>query len=63
MSDNDQDETMLGQGTVGMELDEQVPEIDTLLVSVGGGGSHRRRDIPSTPKLAAWRRIHLRRAE
>src|SRR5216683_2027801 len=34
----DQDETMLGQGTIGMELDEQVPDIDTLLVSVGGGG-------------------------
>jgi len=34
----DQDETMLGQGTIGVELDEQAPEIDTLLVSVGGGG-------------------------
>jgi threonine dehydratase len=34
----DQDETMLGQGTIGMELDEQAPNIDTLLVSVGGGG-------------------------
>jgi threonine dehydratase len=34
----DQDETILGQGTIGMELDEQAPNIDTLLVSVGGGG-------------------------
>jgi threonine dehydratase len=34
----DQDETMLGQGTLGMELDQQAPDIDTLLVSVGGGG-------------------------
>jgi threonine dehydratase len=34
----DQDETMLGQGTLGMELDEQAPNIDALLVSVGGGG-------------------------
>jgi threonine dehydratase len=34
----DQDETMLGQGTIGMELDEQAPDIDTLLVPVGGGG-------------------------
>jgi threonine dehydratase len=34
----DQDETMLGQGTIGMELDEQAGDIDTLLVSVGGGG-------------------------
>jgi threonine dehydratase len=34
----DQYETMLGQGTIGQELAEQVPDIDTLLVSVGGGG-------------------------
>jgi threonine dehydratase len=34
----DQEETMLGQGTIGMELDDQAPEIDTLLVAVGGGG-------------------------
>jgi threonine dehydratase len=34
----DQDETMLGQGTIGMELDQQAPDIDTLLVAVGGGG-------------------------
>ena len=34
----DQQETMLGQGTIGMELAEQAPDIDTLLVSVGGGG-------------------------
>jgi threonine dehydratase len=34
----DQDETMLGQGTIGMELDEQASDIDTILVSVGGGG-------------------------
>ena len=34
----DQDETMLGQGTIGMELDQQASDIDTLLVSVGGGG-------------------------
>ena len=34
----DQDETMLGQGTIGLEMDEQAPDIDTLLVSVGGGG-------------------------
>src|SRR5882757_3851656 len=33
----DQDETMLGQGTIGMELDQQAG-FDTLLVSVGGGG-------------------------
>ncbi len=34
----DQDETMLGQGTIGMEIEEQAPDIETLLVSVGGGG-------------------------
>ena len=34
----DQDETMLGQGTLGMELGEQAPDLDTLLVGVGGGG-------------------------
>lgn len=33
----DQDETILGQGTIGTELDEQAADIDTLLVSVGGG--------------------------
>ncbi|MGE0769129.1 MAG: threonine/serine dehydratase [Hyphomicrobiaceae bacterium] len=34
----DQVETLLGQGTVGFELEADVPNIDTLLVSVGGGG-------------------------
>ncbi len=34
----DQVETMLGQGSVGLEFEDQAPEIDTLLVSVGGGG-------------------------
>jgi threonine dehydratase len=34
----DQTETLLGQGTLGMELEGQVPELDTLLVAVGGGG-------------------------
>jgi threonine dehydratase len=34
----DQEETLLGQGTIGMELDAQAPAIDTLLVAVGGGG-------------------------
>ena len=30
--------TLLGQGTLGREIHEQLPEIDTLLVAVGGGG-------------------------
>jgi threonine dehydratase/glutamate/tyrosine decarboxylase-like PLP-dependent enzyme len=34
----DQVETMLGQGTVGLELEEQAAQLDTLLVAVGGGG-------------------------
>jgi threonine dehydratase len=31
-------ETLLGQGTLGLELDQQVPGLDTVLVAVGGGG-------------------------
>jgi len=34
----DQIETLLGQGTVGLELEEQDPGLDSLLVAVGGGG-------------------------
>jgi threonine dehydratase len=34
----DQIETLLGQGTVGLEMEEQAPDIDSLLVAVGGGG-------------------------
>jgi len=34
----DQSETLLGQGTVGLELEQDAPETDTLLVAVGGGG-------------------------
>lgn len=34
----DQRETMLGQGTLGLELSRQVPDVDTVLVPVGGGG-------------------------
>lgn len=34
----DQAETLLGQGTLGMELEGQVADLDTLLVAVGGGG-------------------------
>jgi threonine dehydratase len=34
----DQLETLLGQGTVGLEFEQQSPALDTLLVAVGGGG-------------------------
>jgi len=34
----EQAETLLGQGTVGLEIEADCPAIDTLLVAVGGGG-------------------------
>ena len=34
----DQTETLLGQGSIGLELAEQAPDLDVLLVPVGGGG-------------------------
>lgn len=34
----DRAETMIGQGTVGLEIEGDAPNIDTLLVAVGGGG-------------------------
>ena len=34
----DQVETLLGQGTLALDLEQQAPELDTLLVPVGGGG-------------------------
>jgi threonine dehydratase len=34
----DDDHVIAGQGTVGLELLEQVPELDTVVVPIGGGG-------------------------
>jgi threonine dehydratase len=34
----DQDETMAGAGSLALELEEQIPDADTVLVAVGGGG-------------------------
>jgi threonine dehydratase len=34
----DQIETLLGQGSVGLELEQQAAQVETLLVAVGGGG-------------------------
>jgi threonine dehydratase len=34
----DQIETLLGQGTVGLELEQQAPDLDTVIVAIGGGG-------------------------
>ncbi|MBV8119086.1 MAG: threonine/serine dehydratase, partial [Alphaproteobacteria bacterium] len=48
----DQRETLLGQGTVGLELEDQVPDLDTLLVAVGGGGL--------IAGIAAWYGGHIR---
>jgi threonine dehydratase len=48
----DQRETLLGQGTVGLELEAQVPDLDTLLVPVGGGGL--------IGGIAAWYRGQVR---
>ena len=33
-----QPETLIGQGTLGQEIEDDLPGIDTLLVAVGGGG-------------------------
>jgi threonine dehydratase len=48
----DQPETLLGQGTVGCEIDTDLPDIDTLLVAVGGGGL--------LGGIAAWFRGRIR---
>jgi threonine dehydratase len=34
----DQPETLLGQGTVALELEQQLPDLDTVFIAVGGGG-------------------------
>jgi threonine dehydratase len=34
----DQEETQIGQGTLALELEEQVPDLDCVLAGVGGGG-------------------------
>ena len=46
------DETLLGQGTLGLELEEQDPKLDSLLVAVGGGGL--------IGGVAAWYRDRLK---
>jgi threonine dehydratase len=48
----DQPETLLGQGSVGLELEADRPEIETLLVAVGGGGL--------IGGIAAWYRGRIR---
>jgi threonine dehydratase len=48
----DQCETLLGQGTVGLEWAAQAPRLDTLLIAVGGGGL--------IGGIAAWYREHVK---
>jgi threonine dehydratase len=48
----DQHETLLGQGTLGREIEAQAPDLDTLLVAVGGGGL--------IGGIAAWYRGRIR---
>ena len=46
----DQPETLLGQGTIGLELETQAPDVETVLVAVGGGGL--------IGGIAAWYQSH-----
>jgi threonine dehydratase len=48
----DQPEVVAGGGTVGMEIAEQVPDADTVLVAIGGGGL--------IAGIAAWFRNDVR---
>jgi threonine dehydratase len=48
----DQPETLLGQGTLGLEIESDLPHIDTLLVAAGGGGL--------IGGIAAWFRGRIR---
>jgi threonine dehydratase len=57
----DQVETMLGQGTLAYELESQAPDLDTVIVPVGGGGlvsgvaawyGHRVNVVGVEPELA-----------
>ena len=34
----DHEQVVAGQGTAGLELEQQLPDLDTILVAVGGGG-------------------------
>jgi len=54
-------ETILGQGTLGLELEAQAPNLDTVITAVGGGGllsglaawySRRRKVVGVEPELA-----------
>jgi threonine dehydratase len=51
----EQEETLLGQGTTGLEFEQQDPGLDTLLVACGGGGL--------IGGIAAWYRSRVKIVE
>lgn len=56
---NDWD-VIAGQGTIGLELIEQIPDLDAVFVSVGGGGliggigHYLKQHAPNTRVVACW---------
>jgi threonine dehydratase len=65
-------ETLLGQGTLGLELEEQSPKLDSLLIAVGGGGliggvaawyENRTRIVAVEPELAPTLNLALSAGE
>ena len=59
-----------GQGTIGLELAEQAPDAETVLIPIGGGGlaagialalKERRPDVRVDRRASASRRLHDRR--
>jgi len=64
----DQAETLIGQGTLGLEMEQDLPEADTILVAVGGGGliggiaawfAGRKRIVAVEPESAPTLRMAL----
>ena len=43
-----------GQGTVGLEIIEQVPDVDTIVVPIGGGGLVAGIAIAVAPGTTSW---------
>jgi threonine dehydratase len=65
-------ETLRGQGTLGLELEEQSPRLDSLLIAVGGGGliggvaawyENRTKIIAVEPELAPTLNLALSAGE
>lgn len=64
----DQAETLIGQGTLGLEIEQDLPEVDSVLVAVGGGGliggiaawfAGRKRIVAVEPESAPTLRMAL----